>query len=163
MKPTDLPLILHNWGPNGRDGVPQTLPAGDCIKLIAGAILNVGEYVYISAANTAGKSAVAATVAASPIGVVLSGSSLNDTYPDSYTPAGVPSYVAAQVGGTVIVQYDGLALVYCTGALAVGGTVIPGGVAGQVVAGSTATQILGYNVGAALAGAGWALIKLEHR
>jgi hypothetical protein len=164
MRPTNLPLILHNWSATGRDGSPQGLPAGDCLEMLSGAALFIGDFVYISAANTVNKSAVAATVAAAPLGVVVAGYKTNGQYPYTAAPVGVPAFVACDAAGQqVVVQYDGLALVYCTGALAAGGTVIPGATAGQVVAGSTAGQIVGFNVGAVLAGAGWALIKLEHR
>lgn len=162
MRATNIPIVHHQYTDQGRDGIPQIGAAGDTLAFKAAVALNVGELVYISADDTVSKSAVAATVAAAPIGVVFTGIDLNFGTPQAYTPSGVPSYQAAAAGGQVYVQYDGVALVYCTGAVAAGGTVIPAGVAGQVVAGSTAGQIVGFAV-KALAGAGWVLIKLEHR
>lgn len=173
MRPQNLPMEMHRWAATGHDNIVQTLPVGECFPFTAAVALNVGEYAYISAANTVSKSAVAATVAAAPIGVVVSGAAMSggdfqipENLDTLLTALGAPSvtpYPAAGIGQEVWIQYSGLALVYCTGALANGATVIPGATAGQVVAGVTAGQMLGYNVGAALAGAGWALIKLEHR
>jgi hypothetical protein len=170
MRATNFPLVMHRASATGHDNVIQTLPAGEIIPMQSNAALNVGEYVYIAAANQVNKSAVAATVLAAAIGVVV-GSPL--AFPDNTIPEnidtllaglGVPSIVAANAAGQEVwIQYSGLALVYCTGALAVGGTVIPGATAGQVVAGATAGSVIGFNVGPALAGAGWALIKLERR
>lgn len=162
MRVSNLPMVNHQYNDQGRDGIPQISPAGDCLPFKAGAALNVGELVYCSADNTVNKSAVAATVAAAPVGVVVTGIDLNYNMNDAYTPVGVPAQQAAALGGQVLVQYDGVALVYCTGAVGFGATVIPGAAAGQVVAGATAGQIVGFAL-QTLAGAGWVLIKLEHR
>lgn len=168
MRPTNFPMNMRRWAATGHDNISQLLPVGEIAAFIAAAALNIGEFVYLSAAQTVNKSAVAAIVAATPIGVVVAGAA---SFPDYQIPegldtllVGVPSLVAASAAGQEVhVQYSGFALMYCTGALANGGTVIPGAAAGQVVAGATAGQILGFNVGPALAGAGWALIKIQYK
>ena len=182
MRPNNFPMLMHRWAATGSDNTVQTLPAGDVVPMTAAVGLNVGEYVYLSAANTVNKSAVAATVAAAPMGVVVSGAAMSggdyqipenlDTLLASLGAPSVTPYLAANANQEVWVQYSGLTLVYCTNALAVGGSVIPAATAGQVVAGTNAVAaagvvpvalVLGFNVGAATVAAGWVLIKLEHR
>lgn len=112
----------------------------------AGALL-IGDVVYISGVDTVNKSAVAATVAAGFIGVVVGGKTTTDDLVEA--AARVGSTAASAANDLVYVQTDGIAYVRCTAAaVAIGVTVIPSGTAGQVVAGAVAGQMLGTAIDA---------------
>lgn len=108
----------------------------------AGAALNTGDIVFISAADTVNKSTTQANYVGFA-GVVVGGALTNDNIT---TTTGI---AAAETGQRVLVQVSGIANVVAGGAVTVGTnfSVIPDtGTAGRVIAGTTAGQVVGKTV-----------------
>jgi hypothetical protein len=124
----------------------------------AGAALNTGDVVYISAADTVNKSTTQANYVGFA-GVVVGGQLTNDNITASVGVA------AANTGQRVIVQVAGIATVVAGGTVTVGTnfSVIPDTTtAGRVIAGTTAGQVVGKTLTTG-ASAGTMKILISHR
>lgn len=123
---------------------------GQCQLFTPAAALNFGDVVYFSAANTVTKAATAAnyvSFAGVVVGGDLTGNEILLTKPTTGTVQ------VASASGTVLVQVNGVAHVITIGTDAAGSRVMASGVtAGNVVAGTTAGQMLGTLIDTGVAG-----------
>jgi hypothetical protein len=137
MKPTSFTYIAHN---RSREDVISAGVGGTVEVFTAGASLNTGDVVYLSAANTVNKSATVTNYAGF-IGVVVGGKLTNmNIIPDKTGVA------AATTGQNTIVQLTGIALVVAGGTVTAGtnfSVMADSGTAGRVAAGVTAGQMIG--------------------
>jgi hypothetical protein len=157
---TNLPFQMHSIS----DDAPP-LPGGEVVRLIAAGTLNVGDAVYLSAAGTVAKAAVAANYQTA-MGIVVGGRQTNGGQGDQgiITATGQIGTLAAKVGEYVIVQYSGIAIGVGQAAIAVGAKVTGDATtAGRLsITGATAGQIIGFLV-TACGGAGQTcLVWLNH-
>lgn len=157
---TNLPFLRNSIS----DDAPP-LPGGQVVRLIAGASLNVGDAVYLSAAGTVNKSTTAANYQTA-IGIVVGGRQTYAALGDQgiITATGQVGTLAANINEYVLVCFSGIIL-------AVGGAAIAAGLkvtgdattAGRIsVTGATAGQILGFTM-TACGGAGQTcLLWVDH-
>lgn len=126
---------------------------GDCLPMISGAALNVGDAVYQSAANTVSKGVTANN--ALRVGVVVSGfKSGFRCYPEIKF-GGVACDAAGQV---VLVCFSGKVRALSDGAVAVGDKLGFGGTAGRLQTLATATGVV---MGIALSATGGAAVEFD--
>lgn len=161
-KPTNIPVISHDWAAVGRDGRAPCV-GGESEWFTAGGTLLVGDAVYISAANTVNKSATAATTLGAYVGQVISGTQLDGEYPETLSPIGK---TAATVNQKVLVLFSGFAPAIAGAAVAAGDRLTASGaVAGRLItdaAPATGTS-MGNAVTAAAGAASGFLIFINHR
>lgn len=94
------------------------LPTGGQVMLFkAGAALNIGDIVYISAADTVNKSAVAGTFDRKLVGVVVGGKNNDNVIAETASEVGV---AAAAANEDVLVMVEGVTFVKADGIIAVG-------------------------------------------
>lgn len=145
----------------GAQGSSQEVVAADgyggfCVKMLAAAALNVGDAVYVSAANTVDKGATANIVQS--LGVVVGGQTTKGRcYPEaSFGTA------AAATGGWVLVCVLGKCRVLSDAAVTVGAQLAFGGTAGRLDDVTTdATTVVGTRIGKALTAAGGAAAEFD--
>jgi hypothetical protein len=128
----------------------------------AGAALNVGDLVYLSAAQTANKSAVAATVLGKLLGIVCGGTKTAMLAVDRKLDVGVQ---AAATGERVLVLSVGKYWAVSDAAITAGDLLTAGtGTAGRVKLGTVTTDVAagdtGRLVGNALEAAGGAAVTI---
>lgn len=129
----------------------------------AGAALNIGDVVYLSAANTVNKSATTGTVLGKVMGVVVGGKLTDMRCVSRKLDVGV---AAAASGDAVIVQYTGKCWVVSDAAIVAGVPLIPGTTtAGRALTGSFAAaadvgRVLGNALEAAAAAAATIMVVL---
>jgi len=147
-KATELPYVINSQ--NQEDSIRM---GGQVIKGLAGAALNVGDVVFLSAVDTFNKSATVANLTGL-FGVVVGGDLTFGQIIQADSAIGV--LPAAGVGQVVIVQVTGSVKVLADAALATFNTKVTGAAttAGRVgVAGGAAGNYIGYTLDVA-AGAG---------
>jgi len=126
---------------------------GDCLPMLAGAALNVGDSVFLSAANTA--SAGVTGNNALRIGTVVGGKATRGrNYPE--VKIGTPAALVA--GDWVTVCFDGKVRGVAGAAVAVGDKLGFGAVAGRLI---TTVAAAGTQFGIALSAAGGAAAELD--
>lgn len=117
----------------------------------AGATLNVGDVVYLSAANTVNKSLTAATVLGKVVGVVVGGAQTDMKALSSKSDVGL---AAALVNERVIVLYLGKYWVVSDAAVTAGDPLTPGTVtAGRAKTGAITTDLAAGDSGRILGNA----------
>ena len=158
---TNLPFIMNSIS----DDAPP-LPGGQVVRLIAGAALNVGDAVYLSAAGTVNKSITPANYQTA-IGIVIGG---KQTYGGQgsagiITATGQIGTLAANANEYVLVCFSGIFSAVGGAAIAVGAKVsVDTTTAGRVLggAGAIAGQIIGFAM-TACGGAGQQfLLWIDH-
>lgn len=150
-----IPTSFHNLrfiSPSGNEY------GGLVVEFDAGANLNFGDAVYVSAARTGNKSNVTADYAKF-IGFVVGGDLLSGGVLQTLPSSGTVQ--VASNGKKVLIQISGIAPVILSGALTLSQIIIDNlGTAGRVANGTTAGQMLGTLVETGGAGdIGWALIN----
>lgn len=134
---------------------------GTVHTMTAGANLNLGDVVFVSADKTVNKSAVSASYAGF-FGVVVGGRATGFRVIILPNTTGLP---AALSGQEVLVQASGNARVVAEGVITAGTTlsvISTGTTAGKVIAGTTAGQMLGVPLTSAISG-GEFIMKIDHR
>lgn len=144
-KATAFPYIINS----SNQEAPLRM-GGQVIKGLASAALNIGDVVFLSAADTFNKSATPANYATLN-GVVVGGDLTNGQILQTDNAIGL---AAAGAGQTVIVQVEGIAKVKADVVLNTVGTKVTAGstTAGRVgLTGGAAGNYLGYTLDAAAA------------
>lgn len=155
---TNLPYVRHE--PSNADNQDEYV-GGTVVRFKAGAALNVGDVVYISAANTVNKSATTADYAAFA-GVVVGGTDTAFDCISNDSDVGIAACSAS--GEYVLVQVTGLAWVKAAAATAVAKTVGVVTTAGQVDdSTATAGAYVGTSVTAATNPGDAILMLIAHR
>lgn len=153
-KPTNLSFTLNMVESGELDGYAV---GGRCSIYKAGATLLVGDQVYMSAANTANKSATTGTVLGKVLGVVVGGFRTDMRAMTRKLDVGVQ---AALVNEPVIVLCLGKFWIVSDSAIAAGDPIIPGTVtAGRSKTGTVAADF-GRITGNALEAAGGAGVTI---
>lgn len=128
--------------PDG-DDANVCVVGGKVARFTSGAALNVGDVVYLSAANTVNKSTTSANYAGF-VGVVVGGYSTGMRIPPETNVASIAATSGS--GQDVLVQIDGIAWVVAEGTITAGtnfSVICTATTAGRVIAGTTAGQMLG--------------------
>ncbi len=134
---------------------------GDVLQFIAAAALNIGDVVYLSAANTVNKSNTPANYQKF-VGVVVGGKA---TYNQIGTLSTDVGNAAAAANEDVLVQFNGKCWAVADAAVAAGGLITQGATtAGRVDDSASATQgqIIGMALQAATNAADKILILINH-
>lgn len=158
-RPTTYPWIDHRV-----DDTSICPQGGIVVPFTAAAALNTGDVVFLSAAGTVNKSAVAANYTAF-MGVVVGGKQLYGEVLDArYNQTAITGVLAANANDEVLVQVSGIAKVVAAAAVAVGGLLQVMTTSGQVddpvvVAG----QVVGTAIDAAAGAAVTIRMLIDHR
>jgi hypothetical protein len=145
---TGFPGYLGPAG-SGQDAVAGDGYGGVCVRMLADAALNVGQAVYISAADKV--DAGASANLAATMGVVVGGKS---TKGRCYPEAAMGAEAAAADGDWVLVCVLGKCRVVANAAVSVGAAIGFSAVAGKVDDVTTdATTVVGQRLGKALTAA----------
>src|SRR6266496_946549 len=134
----------------GSDDVGDN-PGGYIEEFAAGAALNVGDAVYVSAAQTVNKSAVAATVLGKIAGIVVGGTKTYMKAVDRKLDVGIQ---AAATSERVLVLKVGKYWVVSDAAITAGDIITPGTTtAGRVKTGTVTTDLAAGDTGRLLGNA----------